>query len=283
MLSALVNEKVQTLLDTEIDSVRIFASSDFNKAYRVQMADKREIFLKVSKQCPADYFAGEALGLDQLRKTAALRIPECYAHDEDFIAIEWLAPAHQKPGFDAKLAKGLAVMHSFESEKFGFAQNTYCGASVQKNGWNENGYAFFADCRLLPQAKRAFDSGFLDNSQRKSVEGLCSRLPELIPKQAPALLHGDLWHGNVLCTKNHVPALIDPACYYGWPEADLAMMQLFGGFNSRLFVSYEEIKPLPSGFAERCSLYNLYHLLNHLNLFGRAYLDDVNNILQRFA
>lgn len=283
MLSERLNKKLQTSLDADIESVRNFASSDFNQSYLAHMTDGREVFIKVNEQCPANCFATEALGLNELRKTAALRIPECYAHAQDFIAIEWLAPAQQDHGFNEDLAKGLAAQHSFESDSFGFSQDNYCGANVQQNGWHEDGYAFFADCRLLPQAKRAFDSGLLDTSLLKLVDLICARLPTLIPEQAPALLHGDLWRGNVLCTENNEPALIDPACYYGWPEADLAMMKLFGGFNTQVFLAYEELKPMPSGFAERYPIYNLYHLMNHLNLFGSAYRDDVNSILQRFA
>lgn len=283
MLPALVHEQLQKTLNSETASVNVFAASDFNQTYHVHMIDGREVFLKVSEKCPADCFAAEALGLTELRKTGALRIPECYTHSEDFIAMEWLAPAKQNESFDLRLAHGIAAQHSIESDSFGFAQNNYCGASFQKNSWYEDGYDFFANCRLLPQASRAFDSSLIEVGQLKSVETICKRLPELIPAQAPALLHGDLWRGNVLCTEHNEPALIDPACYYGWPEADLAMMKLFGGFNAQVFSAYQELKPTPGGFSERCALYNLYHLLNHLNLFGQAYLGDVNSVLRRFS
>ncbi len=116
-----------------------------------------------------------------------------------------------------------------------------------------------------------------------AVETICAHLPDLIPNETPALLHGDLWRGNVLCTGDNKPALIDPACYYGWREADLAMMHLFGGFKSDVFSLYEELSPLPGGFRERRSLYNLYHLLNHLNLFGQAYSHDVDNVLRQYS
>lgn len=283
VLPAFVLEELHKTLSTEIESVHVFAAGHFNQNYRVHMIDGREVFLKLGEQCPADCFAAEASGLNELQKYGKLRIPRCYVQTEDFIAIEWLAPTRQENGFDARLAQGLAAQHSILSDSFGFPLNNYCGASHQSNAWHEDGFAFFAERRLLPQARRAFNSGSLSSSQLKCVERICARLPDLIPVQTPALLHGDLWRGNVLCTGDNEPALIDPACYYGWPEADLAMMQLFGGFNANVFSVYDELKPLPSGFDQRCPLYNLYHLMNHLNLFGQAYLYDVNNILRRFS
>lgn len=283
MLSAIVHEEIEKSLGSQIESTSVFAASDFNQAYRLQIADGRETFVKLNERCPNDCFAAEAFGLNKLRKTRAFRVPECYAQAEKFIAIEWLAPVKQDRDYDEKLARGLAALHSSRAESFGFQLDNYCGASPQRNSWYEDGYAFFAECRLMPQARRAFDSGLLSARLLKSVETISACLPDLIPKQAAALLHGDLWCGNVLCTGESEPALIDPASYYGWPESDLAMMHLFGGFSSRVFSAYEECRPIPGGFKERSPIYNLYHLMNHLNLFGHGYLSDVKNILRRFS
>ena len=115
------------------------------------------------------------------------------------------------------------------------------------------------------------------------VERVCDRLPELIPEQAPALLHGDLWSGNVHAGPDGLPVLIDPAVYQGWPEAELAMTRLFGGFDQAFYDAYESSYPVLADWRERIPLYNLWHLLNHLSLFGRSYLQEVDSILRRYA
>jgi fructosamine-3-kinase len=115
------------------------------------------------------------------------------------------------------------------------------------------------------------------------VERLAARLRELVPAQSPALLHGDLWHGNVFASAAREPVLIDPAAHWGWPEADIAMTRLFGGFAAEFYAAYREARPLAPGWEQRLPLYNLYHLLNHLNLFGRAWLGRVREVLECYA
>jgi fructosamine-3-kinase len=146
-----------------------------------------------------------------------------------------------------------------------------------------DGYRFFAEHRLGYQAQRAARRGLLDAPLEAAVQALCRRLPELIPTQQPALLHGDLWSGNHFAAADGGPVLVDPACHWGWPEAELAMMCLFGQAPDRFFSAYTEHRPLAPGWAQRQPLYNLYHLLNHLVLFGTGYLNPVAAILRPFA
>jgi fructosamine-3-kinase len=112
---------------------------------------------------------------------------------------------------------------------------------------------------------------------------LAARLPQLVPQQPASLLHGDLWSGNAISDRHGAPAIIDPAVYYGWAEAELAMTALFGAFAESFYQAYQEMRPLESGWRERFDIYNLYHLLNHLNLFGESYLGEVRAILRRYG
>jgi len=123
----------------------------------------------------------------------------------------------------------------------------------------------------------------MDDHDLAQVDSIIRRLPELVPAQPASLLHGDLWSGNVTSGSSGEPALIDPAAHYGWAEAELGMTVLFGGFPPGFYAAYQDARPLPNGWRDRLTLYNLYHLLNHLNLFGAIYLDQVRFVIQRFA
>ncbi|MBN1665608.1 MAG: fructosamine kinase family protein, partial [Anaerolineales bacterium] len=155
-------------------------------------------------------------------------------------------------------------------------------STPQPNPWQADGYRFFAEQRLLYQARLARRRNLIEAADLAQVEGLAARLPDLVPEQPAALLHGDLWTGNAASDSAGRPALIDPAAYYGWAEAELAMTTLFGSFPAEFYAAYEEARPLAPGYRGRFDLYNLYHLLNHVNLFGRGYLGQVQAILRRY-
>ncbi|RLE00319.1 MAG: ketosamine-3-kinase, partial [Bacteroidetes bacterium] len=158
----------------------------------------------------------------------------------------------------------------------------YIGSNPQENTWLENGWEFFRDLRVMNQIKWANDRSLLDAKDIRKLENLLVQLPELIPEQPASLIHGDLWSGNLISDKGGKPALIDPAVYYGWAEADLAMTDLFGRYPEEFFKAYTEINPLEKDFRSRFPLYNIYHLLNHLNLFGKGYLSRIRSILDRY-
>jgi len=163
------------------------------------------------------------------------------------------------------------------------ATNNFCGATPQPNGWQEDGHDFFAEQRLLYQTRLAYDNGLLESPWVIRVESICERLTEMIPWQQSSLLHGDFWPGNILADEQGDPVLIDPAVYFGWREADIAMSLLFGGLPHEFYKAYDEIWPMESGWRGRVPLYNLYHLLNHLNIFGASYLEQVQHTISRYA
>lgn len=252
-------------------------------ALRVELTDGRWIFLKQHTRPPAGFFAAEARGLQALRRNGALRVPEVLGTCEQAIALEWLAPAPKQPNYWEALGQGLAALHRETAPRFGFDADNFCGLTPQFNPWTDDGHAFFADSRLRAQGERARRAGHLAADDLKRLERICDRLKEWIPTQPASLVHGDLWSGNVHTGPAGEPVLIDPATHYGWAETDLAMTRLFGGFPERFYEAYAEAGTLDAAWTSRVPLYNLYHLLNHLNLFGRGYLAEVQSVLRRFG
>jgi len=239
--------------------------------------------LKTNPRAPSDFFISEAENLNALAATNTVQVPIVIKVDSRYLLLEFIKPTTKAKNYWTGLAEQLAACHNIVQPSFGFTQNNYCGETPQLNQKMQNGYAFFGEHRLLTQAKWALDKGLLLSSHLRQIESIVAQLPNLIPAQKPALLHGDLWGGNLHCNENGMPVLIDPACYWGWPEADLAMTDLFGGFSDEFYSCYQECRQLEPGWRERFTLYNLYHLLNHLNLFGTSYLYQVENVLNYYC
>ncbi len=260
------------------------AGGDINQAFRLTTAQGPSFFLKRNAAAPPDMFAREAEGLEALRAVPeGPTVPQPLLWGPDFLLLEDLRPAPPRPDYWPEFGRRLAAVHRQTAPRFGFPHDNYIGRTPQPNPWTADGYAFFAEHRLGFQAHLAHRRGLLPAADLRRVERLAARLPELVPPQPASLLHGDLWRGNALTDARGGPALIDPATYYGWAEADLAMTALFGGFPEAFYRAYEAARPLAPGYRERFPIYNLYHLLNHLNLFGTGYLPAVQAVLRRFV
>ena len=238
-------------------------------------------------------FAAEAMGLERLAGTRTLRVPAVYdfADDENegpaYILLEWIEPARNasRPDVGTTLGRGLAALHRAPAEAYGLEHDNYCGATPQVNGWSKSWIAFFGERRLGFQMELAAQKGRMGRERRRRLERLIARLNEWIDEAAvrPSLLHGDLWGGNWMAGPGGEPVIFDPAVYYGDREAELAMCHLFGGFPAGFFRAYDEAWPPAPGRDERLPLYQLYHLLNHLNLFGEGYGSSVDRILRRYV
>ncbi len=226
-------------------------------------------FLKQGAIERADAFAVEAEGLEALRPH--MRVPRVLERGirdgKAFIRLERLEL--QGGGDHAALGRMLAALHRQTGPRFGWARDNYIGLSPQHNGWCEDWAQFWRERRLRPQLERA---GLRVNLEKS--DGLLEG-----HHPAASLLHGDLWSGNAGFTKEG-PVVFDPAVYYGDRETDLAMTELFGGFAPEFYAAYEDEWPLDKGYARRKHLYNLYHLLNHLNLFGGGYRAQVKATLR---
>ena len=257
------------------------SGGDTCSAYHLRKGDK-QWFIKVAEHS-GDMLQREAENLAAMAATKTVTVPAVVAFSRDYLLLDYIEAGGQHRDYWPVMARQLAQMHHIQQPGFGFNTNNYCGRSIQCNPLMADGHAFFSRQRLGYQGDTAARKGLLDTRHQRQLEQLCQRLPELVPAHAPALLHGDLWSGNYFAGSDGLPVLVDPACYWGWPEADLAMMTLFGNPPACFFEAYRQHAALPLGWRQRFAIYNLYHLLNHLNLFGRSYLPAVENILGTYS
>lgn len=254
-----------------------------HRCLRLRTESGPTLFLKLNPSVPADMFQREAEGLAALAVSGGPRLPRAHLWGPTFLLLEDLRPSGRARGFWSDLGRQLAALHDVTAPRFGFDHDNYIGLTPQPNPWTDDGHEFFAAHRLLHQARLALDAGRLERSDVARIESLCRRLPSLVPSQPASLIHGDLWSGNVVGGPDGEPCLIDPACHHGWAEAELGMTDLFGGFPSEFYEAYESSRRLAPGWRERLPVYNLYHLLNHLNLFGSGYLGPVRGVLRRYG
>jgi protein-ribulosamine 3-kinase len=286
-----IDEAVQQLYGPKVRVVRQVgvAGGCIANGTRLELSDGHSLFAKQSETLPSQMFAAEALGLAAMRSDRGPRIPQPLAVSttphSGFILMEWISSGRPDTGFYEKFGRKLARMHhSLVGDRFGFESDNYIGSTEQRNEWSENWCEFFASRRIGFQARLARDRGRTDAGLSRSIDSLINRIDTLLTEpEHPALLHGDLWGGNFLCDDSGEPVLIDPAVYYGHPEADLAMTELFGGFSPEFYRAYGDEKRLEPGYAERRDLYNLYHMLNHLNIFGGSYSGSVRSIVSHYS
>ena len=281
--------------EVEIAAAAPVAGGSIHHAFRVDLAGGRRLFVKAHDAAPRGTFEREAEGLAALAAAGALRTPRDPLPGAptgvSFLVMEWIEAGRPGPGFFEDFGRRLARLHRVTAEagghggRFGFARDNWLGATPQPNDWSADWVEFWRRSRLDHQLRLARASGLSDRTLDRLGDRLMARLGEWIdvPAEPPCLLHGDLWGGNYLADERGEPVLIDPACYYGHREADLAMTRLFGGFAPGFYAAYEEEWPLPPGSAERLAIYELYHLLNHLHLFGRSYRGRAVAILERLV
>lgn len=248
--------------------------------------DGSRVFLKTAENAQG-MFECEAKGLTALASANAIRTPRVLRVSRDALVLEVISSGPKSPEFFEIFGRQFARLHACHGPYHGFDSDNFIGSTPQLNepmGRGDDWVEFFMERRLRYQLDLAEQNGhgselrgLLDQSEAVVADVLAAS------QEAPSLLHGDLWGGNFMVDEQGLPCLIDPAVYYGHREADLAMTRLFGGFTPEFYSAYEEESPLAPGHADRLPLYQLYHLLNHLNLFGRSYYSQCRQILLRFA
>lgn len=262
---------------------RRVAGGSIHSSYRWPAAGEL-LFVKVAASAAARALEAEAEGLAELEAAGALRTPKVLACGtagaSAFLALEWLEAAAPTEACEERLGVGLAAQHQRTAREFGWRRDNTIGRTPQANGALASWTEFYRERRLKPQLALAAAHGF-GALLGACGERLLEALPELLEghRPQPALLHGDLWGGNWFATAAGEPVVFDPAVYYGDREADLAMTRLFGGFGPSFYRAYEAAAPLPPGAALRRELYNLYHVLNHANLFGGGYAGKARQMI----
>ena len=262
-----------------------------NQAEVLTLSNKEKVFLKSNANPPKDFFPTEAKGLDLLQKAVdGPKIPQPLGMEPGsnprFFLMEYVEKSPPAKGFDILFADALANMHRVTQDTHGLDHDNFIGSTVQRNSPEKDGLVFFRDHRIRFQQELARTSGKLPAQLDKKLDTLCDKLEALLDTsgEQAALLHGDLWSGNYFQSKSdHRPTIFDPAVYYGLRESDLAMTELFGSLPGSFYRAYHEAFPLNPGYEERRDIYNLYHILNHLNLFGGSYLSSVESIVNRFT
>lgn len=279
----------------KVTSADPVSGGDINRAYRLCMTDGTYIFMKANEKQNESFFTAEAAGLDVIARTGAVGTPHvfCTGTDEgrggySFLLMEYIQAAGRTEHYWETFAHELAALHRAPTGnlviggKYGFSQDNYIGRRVQMNTAHDSWITFFRDCRLEPQFRHA--AHYFRVSDFKKIDRLLTHLDEFLSEpEHPSILHGDLWSGNVITGNDGKAWMIDPAVYVGHPEADLAMTELFGGFSRTFYDAYREVGEVQEGYERRKDLYNLYQLLNHLNMFGQSYYPAVRRIVGEYV
>jgi fructosamine-3-kinase len=254
----------------------------------VKVTTEKAVFcIKINEGNSLDMYEKESNGLEVIRQTQVIDVPEVLGigslEGKAFLVMEYIKTGIENQAYWEKLGQQIALLHQHTASQFGLSENNYIGTLPQYNDFYEDGITFFIEKRLKIQAGLAFYEGKVSEKILRKLDKLYTILPDLLPAEQPALLHGDLWSGNVMIAHQQQPVLIDPAVYYGLREAEIAFTRLFGGFEMPFYAAYNEVFALAPQFEERIPIYNLYPLLVHVNLFGSGYLSSIESTLNRFV
>jgi fructosamine-3-kinase len=268
-----------------LENQRSVSGGCINQGYQIS-SKNQTYFVKLNRASDVAMFEAEALGLQQMWGTQTIRVPKplCFgtAGNSAYIVLEWLELGGRGGTQSwAEMGRKLAAMHRYsgKSNQFGWDINNTIGSTPQINTWTSDWIKFWTEHRLGYQFKLAKRKG----GHFAQTDHLLNIIPDLLAghQPQPSLVHGDLWGGNASSTSNGEPVIFDPATYFGDREVDIAMTELFGGFPAAFYQGYNEVWPLEEGYEQRKTLYNLYHILNHFNLFGGSYASQANGMIQR--
>ncbi len=257
-----------------------------NDAYRIVYGEHR-FFCKVNdRDVFPQLFDKEAKALQYLQHTNTLKVPAVidilYTESHQILMLEWIDTVTPTTVGWEKAGLQLAALHQCSHELFGWIDDNYMGSMTQRNRWETDFSTFFEEHRLVPQMKIAYDQELIGRQELLGLQRLFNQLPNIFGNPQPSLVHGDLWNGNIIFDRQGTPVLIDPAVYYGIPAVDLALTDLFGGFDKAFYDAYKTIHTLPWNYKEQWRVANLYPLLLHLNLFGKSYYSGIRETIQPF-
>ncbi len=292
VLDDLILSRIKALFGPAVSVVNssVCFGGCINESFVLVLSNGEKVFLKSNSLELENLFSCEATGLRLLScANSGIRVPEVldeFKNDKSqFLLLEFVESGVKGYDFFEVLGRELAFFHLNNCADFcGLESDNFIGATRQVNSFCDNWIEFFGKNRLEFQVRLAEKSGLADKTFVADVFRLIDRLDSFIPSISRfSLLHGDFWGGNYMVDSCGRGVFIDPAVYYGHSEADLAMTELFGGFSSYFYSAYNEVLPFSDNYSELKDLYNLYHMLNHLNLFGRSYIGNCRKILRKFV
>lgn len=284
----MTKNKIEEIINEKIANQYSVSGGCINDAEILHTDSGTQFFIKTNYNNLPGMFLNEANGLKELINANAIRVPKVIYVEENFILLEAIKSASKSNNFFEDFGRRFARLHKYKDKYFGFYENNYIGSTPQinipDNSEQTDWTRFYFNKRLKFQFKLAEKNGFAREELCKAFSQLEDRIEQILTHdvEKPSLLHGDLWSGNFMIDENGNACLIDPAVYYGNREADLAMTKLFGGFNNKFYSAYEEEFPLQSGYNYRENIYKLYHVLNHLNLFGSGYYQQAVSLIKYY-
>ncbi len=284
-MAAPITHLVEDLLGLPTESAAPVHGGDVAAAHQVELSDGTTVFAKTRTGAPAGWFDAEATDLEAIRSTGTVAVPEVLAIGDDppVLVLEWIERGRPTAATDAELGRQLAALHRSGAACFGREDRRSTGSRGLPNDPCGSWATFLAERRLAPLADLAAREAALDPATIRALRRVAAHLPELLgPEEPPARLHGDLWGGNRIVGRSGTNWLIDPACFGGHREFDLAMMRLFGGFTDDVFAAYQEADPLPGGWEERVELHQLAPLVVHAIKFGGAYVGAARAVITRY-
>lgn len=278
-------KNLEEILNEKVTSNSFVGGGSIADSQKIRTSSGKEYFVKSYSQSKSNILKNEVNGLIEIQKSKSIKTPQIIYYDDNILILEFIKSGRKNKNFSELFGIQLTEMHRLKSDKFGFYENNYIGSNHQINlplysNWTD----FYWENRLLYQFKLAEKHGYVNSDFKKLFNQFESVYRNIIEgtEEEPSLIHGDLWGGNYLVDESGNPVLIDPAVYYGHREAELGMTILFGGFDSEFYSSYNEAYPLFDGWKERLDIYKLYHVMNHLNLFGTGYLNQTLSIITSY-
>ncbi len=269
-------------------SIKNIGGGCINNSSKIEIENGDFFCLKWRDSSPKRFFSSEAKNLQEISHTKTIKVPSPIIWEDNFenggfLVLEWIEFSRNEKSA-SKLGEDLAKMHQIHKNEFGFGFDNFIGSTNQINSWKKDWIEFFIENRLDYQFKLLEKKNLINVEFGRMFDLLLGQAKKITGNvnEKPSLLHGDLWSGNWGWEMNGNPVIFDPACYYGNREADLAMMELFGSPGYRFWERYNECLPLKEGYRERMDFYNLYHILNHANLFGENYLFQAESIIRKY-
>lgn len=283
----LVDLLTREYLKSDLASQKPESGGCLNQVFQLQTRTGKKALVKFNRFDTPQAFRLEAEALDLIRKTQTFYTPEVLAQGRqegtDYLLMEYIEKGPPAPHYWRRFGESLAKLHLNTQPEYGWKEDNYIGPLTQRNTPSRSWVDFFIQCRIEPPLKKAVDNKKMNEGMVRKFDRLFAKLEQYLPEEKPALLHGDLWSGNVLTGAQGLPVLIDPALYYGHREIELAYTQLFDRYDPEFYQAYQEVFPMLQGFEERVPLHQLYPLLIHVNLFGGGYVNQVEEILKFYV